>query len=108
MIARIFHIIVLTLLCLSLSGKIVFADTCDNFKSSKEKTVISSNAGDLSDSSKDCQDCGCHCHHGHLDFAYFSNSFSPTFAKIENHNLDFTSLLPAQSISLKRPPKLVS
>jgi hypothetical protein len=83
-------------------------DLCDTSKSSQKESVISASlAGDLSDSA-DCKNCNCHCHHGHFDLAFFAKSFDATLLKSENFSPNFVSILPPQSSSLKRPPKIVS
>lgn len=103
------------MLCLSLAGKALAQDSCDNSKSSQNKSVISyNNSGDLSDSSDSsdlagCKDCGCHCHHNHFDFASLTKSFAiePEPTIVERFSLYLAS--PTLQInSLKKPPKIVS
>jgi hypothetical protein len=105
---KFFRIIFLTVLCLSLAGKVLAQDSCDNSKSSQNKSAIShNNSGDLADSS-DCKDCGCHCHHNHFDFASLAKSFGVESTTIENFSFDLASVLPLQISSPKKPPKIVS
>jgi hypothetical protein len=97
-------------LCLSLAGKVLAQDKCDDSKSSQNKPVISyNNSDDLSDSSdfSDCKDCGCHCHH-HFDFASLAKSFAIESAKVDNFSFDLASSLPLQNTSPQKPPKIVS
>ena len=94
------------MLCLSLAGKALAQDSCDNSKSSQN------NSGDLSDSSDSsdlagCKDCGCHCHHDHFDFASLTKSFAIEPTIVERFSLYLAS--PTLQInSLKKPPKIVS
>lgn len=109
MITKFFRIIFLAVLCLSLAGKVLAQDSCDNSKSSQNKSVISyDNYGDLSGSSdfSDCKDCGCHCHH--FDFASLVESFAIESAKVDNFSFDLASSLPLQNTSPQKPPKIVS
>ncbi len=110
MITKFFRITFLIIFCLSLPGKVLSKDLCETSKSSQKESTISSAklAGDFSDSC-DCKDrCNCHCHHGHFDLAFSVKSFDATSLKSENFSSNFVSILPPQSSSLKRPPKIVS
>jgi hypothetical protein len=105
---KFFRIIFLAVLCLSLAGKALAQDSCDNSKSSQNKSVISyDNSGDLADSS-DCKDCICHCHHSHFDFASLAKSFAVEPVAIDNFHFDLASSSPLQNTSPKKPPKIVS
>ncbi len=111
MITKFLRIIFLVVLCLSLTGKVLAQDSCDDSKSSQNKSVISyNNSGDSSDSSdfSSCKDCGCHCHHHHFDFASLAETFDLESAKNDIFSFDLASSLPLQISSPKKPPKIVS
>ena len=111
MITKFFRITFLVVLCLSLAGKVLAQDSCDNSKSSQNKSVISyNNSGDSSNSSdfSSCKDCGCHCHHHHFDFASLAKSFAVEPVTIEKFSFDLASSLSPQIASPKKPPKIVS
>lgn len=100
---KLFHIILLIMLCFSISSRAFAVDSCDN----SEETEVS--YYDVSDFSSDCDiSCDCHHHHHHFDFAVLSGVFVPITVKSINLQVNLTSFFPSLNFSQKRPPKLVS
>jgi|APGre2960657423_1045063.scaffolds.fasta_scaffold01488_2 hypothetical protein len=108
MVNSFFRLLITVVIFLSLAGKAMSQDFCDDSKVEQSSSVVQiTSSNDFSDAS-DCQDCMCHCHHSHLDFAFIDKSFNVTNPKVKNFSLEFSSSLPLQDNSPQKPPKIVS
>jgi hypothetical protein len=105
--ANFFRIAILAIFCLSLTGKALLKDACAGEILPKAKTAVVYNLSDSSDCAT-TQDCGCHCHHGHLDFSFINNPSSIETKEIQTFAFEFSSSLPLHINSPARPPKIVS
>lgn len=101
------HIALVVILCLTMLGKVLVQDSCDNSKSQTNTIISSNDSSDLSDSS-DCTDCNCHCHHNHFDSAFFTKAFGVNPLATQNFSAYLASVLLLQIDSPQKPPKIVS